>query len=532
MARNWKKDRAQERIQGWLDQVQTVEIKDYVRESNLENLGNGEAYRVDGVHLYVDILNLDEMLEVEKKETDTVHSRTLQFLDLHYRAVRAILKEVDAIQVDFHNQRLHAVVAKPYGDEMGRIYKAIATAKLIAEVLARAGEHGLLNLPAARVRTGIDSGKALAVYNGRRGNREPLFLGEPANLAAKRSGGGTETGIYMTNTARKTVGWSAVTDVDATALTDKQVTQAQDAAKLTATSDEIVKAWKKHLEEHPLEHIAFTRHTPPFADLDLEVLTPGNSRRQESASIYADIDGFTAYVSERIGTNSSAKDVVRALHVLRAEMDAVLHTDFAGRKIRFIGDCVHGVMVEGTASTTDEEETAKNALLCAAAMRSSFEEAIEILENDGVDVGDLGIQIGVEYGPTAITRLGVHGERVRCCISRGVLQSEEEQCRCKGNETAIGPVIYAKAPKALRTLFDDNRIRADFDYDEAMDALNGKSSGQKSAAAPAPAPAAKLPSAQPGSLGRPATAAAAAAFSLPGQAAGPTNPNKSPAGFA
>ena len=530
MARSWKEDRAVERIRGWLDQVQDVEIKDYVRETNLENLGNGEAYRVDGVHLYVDILNLDEMLGVDKEESEIAHSRTLQFLDLHYRAVRAILKEVDAIQVDFHNQRLHAVVAKPYGDENGRIVKAIATAKLIADVLARAGEHGALNLPAARVRTGIDSGKALAVYNGRRGNREPLFLGEPANLAAKRAGGGDAIGIFMTNTARKAMGWSTVTDVDATELTAKQVTEAEDAAKLTATPDAIVKAWKKHLEEHPLEHIAFTRHTPPFADLDLEVLTPGNSRRQESASIYADIDGFTAYVSERIGKNSSAKDVVRALHVLRAEMDAVLHTDFAGRKVRFIGDCVHGVMVEGTAQTTDEEETAKNALLCAAAMRSSFEEAIKILEDDGVDVGDLGIQIGVEYGPTAITRLGVHGERVRCCISRGVLQSEAEQCRCMGNETAIGPVIYTKAPEALRALFDDNRIRADFDYREAMEALDGKGTPQKSTATPAPASAAKLPSSQPGSLGR--AASVAAVFSLPSQAAGPTNPNKLPAGFA
>jgi len=530
-SRNWKKDRAQERIRGWLAQVKTVEIKEYVRETDLESIGNGVAYRVDGVHLYVDILNLDEMLNVQATETETVHSRTMQFLDLHYRAVRKILKEVDAIQVDFHNQRLHAVVTKPYGDEKARIHKAVTTAKLITDVLARAGEHGALSLPAAKVRAGIDSGKALAVYNGRRGNREPLFLGEPANLAAKRSGGGTETGIYMTNTARTVVGWSKVTDEDATALSGKQVTESQGVAKLTATPDEIVKAWKKHLEDHPLENIYFTRHTPPFADLDLELLTPGNSRRQESTSIYADIDGFTAYVSERIDDDSSAKDVVRALHVLRAEMDAVLHSDFAGRKIRFIGDCVHGVLVEGTAQTTDEEETAKNALLCAAAMRSSFEEAIDILEDDGIDVSELGIQIGVEYGPTAITRLGVHGERVRCCISRGVLRSEREQCRCKGNETAIGPVVYDKAPKALRALFEDDRIRADFDYDEAIDALDGKNSSQKSASATSASPAASLPSAQPDRLGRAATSAAAA-FALPNQAAGPTNPNKKPAGFA
>lgn len=96
---------------------------------------------------------------------------------------------MDAIEVDFHNQRLHAVFAKPYGYEKGRIFKAVATAQLIRDVLAKTGEDGDDPLPAAKTRIGIDSGKALAVNNGRRSSREPLFLGNPANQAAKRAGG-------------------------------------------------------------------------------------------------------------------------------------------------------------------------------------------------------------------------------------------------------------------------------------------------------------------------------------------------------
>ncbi|HEF5784381.1 hypothetical protein WK80_01360 [Burkholderia multivorans] len=138
----------------------------------------------------------------------------------------------------------------------------------------------------------------------------------------------------------------------------------------------MVDDWEEGLADQPLGSFEFARHTPPFADLDLETLTPGNSRRQESTSIYVDIDGFTAFVSDRIDDDDSAKDVVRALHVLRAELDAVLHSDFAGRKIRFIGDCVHGVLIEGTPQITDDTETSKNAMLCATAMRGSFEEAI------------------------------------------------------------------------------------------------------------------------------------------------------------
>lgn len=527
-SKNWKKDRAQERIRGWVNQVSKVEIKEYQRDTNLTGLGNGVAYRIDGVHLYVDILNIDEMLGVTDFEGVKAHSRTLRFLDRHYRAVRDILKDVDAIQVDFHNQRLHAVFAKPYGSEAGRIHKAVATAQLVIDVLARTGENGDEPLPAAKVRAGIDSGKALAVNNGRRGNREPLFLGEPANLAAKRSGGGTETGIYMTNTARAVVGWSAVKDEDKSRLTNTQVEESEDDANLEVTADEVVKDWEEGLANQPLGSFEFTRHTPPFADLDLETLTPGNSRRQESTSIYADIDGFTAYVSDRIDEDASAKAVVRALHVLRAELDAVLHSDFGGRKIRFIGDCVHGVLIEGTSQVTDDTETAKNGMLCAAAMRSSFEEAIKILEEEGIDTGDLGIQIGLEHGPTAITRLGYKGERIRCCVSRAVLRSEAEQRLCKGNETAIGPTTYKYAPEAFRTLFGDSRIRADFDYDEANNALAGRTAEKTSSAS---AHSATLPSNQPSRLGR-VPVSAAAAFTLPAQAAGPTNPNKTPAGFA
>jgi class 3 adenylate cyclase len=515
--RTWDKGRAASRIASRLAEVETVDIKDYVRDTNLIGLRNGLAYRVNGVHLYIDILNVDEMLNVTEIEGVIAHRRTLRFLNLHYRAVRNILLDVDAIQVDFHNQRLHAVFAKPYGDEAARIHRAIATAQLIIDVLAQTGEDGEDLLPAAKVRAGIDSGEALAVNNGRRGNRESLFLGEPANLAAKRAGGGQATGIYLTNNARSVVGWIEVADVDATALNISQVRAAQDKAKLSFTVEDVLGDWERDLAKNPIGAIEFYRHTPPFQDLDLEVLTPKNARRQESTSIYADIDGFTSYVSARINDDESAKDVVKVLHVLRAELDAVLHSDFAGRKIRFIGDCVHGMLVEGTAQTTDDGETAKNALLCAAALRSSFELALDILGEEAIDVEGLGIQIGLEHGPTAITRLGVKGEMIRCCISRAVLRSEDEQLRCRGDETAIGPVIYDHAPLAFKELFGSFRRRASFDYEVATQAL-WKDEKARKAAAPAP-----------DVLLRQATTAGAAGFTFPSKAAGPS---KTPAGFA
>ncbi len=493
---SWNESTAKSRIATRLKEVNNVVIKDYVRDTDLTGIGTGVAYRVNGVHLYIDIINIKELLETTASDGERAHKRALRFLNNHYRAVRNILQSVDAIQVDFHNQRLHAVFAKPYDDEAARIHKAVATAQLVRNVLAKIGENEDDPLPVAKTRVGIDTGKALAVNNGRRRSREPLFLGNPANQAAKLAGYDTEVeGIFITNTARGVVGWDKVLNDSTTALTNIQISTSQEKAALGLTVDRVVKDWEADLKNNPIGKFDFSRHTPPYRDLDLEELTPRNSRRQEATSIYADIDNFTRYVADRIDDDKDAIDVVKTLHVLRSELDAVLYEDFAGKKVRFIGDCIHGILVEGTAATTDDAETAKNAMLCAAAMRSSFSVALKELKFDDIDVGDLGLAIGLEHGFVAVTRLGVKSEMIRCCISRSVLASEAEQQRCNGQQTSIGPMLDQHAPQQFRDLFGGSRRRSNFDYAAAEQALNPKNESNKASSS--------------GSLLKPATAAAA-----------------------
>jgi class 3 adenylate cyclase len=515
--RTWKKERASERIDTWLKNMplKDIEIKQFVRETDLTNLPGNVAYRLDGAHLYADILNLSDMLHVTDIEGETCHRRTLRFLNLHYRAVYRILQRAEAIFVDFHNQRLHSVVAKPYDSEVKRVQRAVAIGQLIIDVLAQTGEDA--DHPAAKVRVGIDTGAALAVNNGRRGHREPLFLGQPANHAAKRAGGGGSEGIFLTNTARTALGIVSVPNEDASPLSAQEIKTCQDKAELGVTTDEIVKEWKEDLQKNPIGSFDFKAHTPPFSTLDIEELSPKNSRRQDAATLYADLDGFTAYVGKNIVKDATAKHVVRTLHVLRSELDAVLHADFAGRKVRFIGDCVHGLAVEGTAQTTDDKETISNLTLCAGGMRSSFDLAVKKLAQDGTDASGLGLQIGFEYGPMNVTRLGMKGELVRCSVSRGVLAAEKEQGRCRGNETAIGVIAYGKASDAVCRLFGDTRKRAGLDYDTALEELSAKNDS-----------AAKAAKAM-GAAGflKPATAPASP-YSFPNRPTGPSKPD----GFA
>jgi class 3 adenylate cyclase len=518
-ARSWNEDRAKKRIDAKIDALplKDIEIKDYVRDTDLANLPGHVAYRVNGAQLYADILNLNDMLHVTAIEGETCHRRTLRFLNLHYRAVTRILQRVDALFVDFHNQRLHSVVTKPYDTEAERVHKAVAIGKLITDVLAQTGEGA--DHPPAKVRIGIDTGEALAVNNGRRGHREPLFLGTPANHAAKRASGGKATGIYVTNVARKAIGLSTVSNEDVTPLTDAEIKTSEDKAKLGVTASEIVKEWKDDLDSNPIGVFGFSGHTPPFNTLDIEELSVKNSRRQDAANTYADIDGFTAYVGKNITTDSGAKHVVRALHVLRSELDAVLASDFAGCKVRFIGDCIHGLTVEGTAQTTDTEETISNMTLCAGAMRSSFNLALKRLKENGTDASSLGLAIGFDYGPMTVTRLGIKGGLVRCSVSRGVVAAENEQKGCLGTETAIGSSAYDAANDAVRGIFGSKRKRANLNYDVAVQELSAKNDKAAKASKAAAVPAA--------SLLKPATAAAAP-IAFPNRPAGPAKPD----GFA
>jgi class 3 adenylate cyclase len=501
MAKHWNRDRAAEQIEKRLDEVEAVTVVDFKRDMSLENIPTNKAYRMDAAHLYADILNLADILCVTEEEGVTCHRRTLRFLNLHYRAVNRILSECDARRVDFHNQRLHAVVSKPYDTEDGaertRLERAVAIGQMIIDVLKQTRDDDD-QIPNAKMRIGIDTGLALAVNNGRRGGREPLFLGEPANRAAKLSAAGPKQGIYLTNKARKTVGLEEVDQPAAVALTDDEIAKCKSAAALPVTVDEIVRGWRCDLIANPISAFEFSRHTPPLRTLDIAALTPGNSRRQEAVSLYADIDNFTDYVAAYVDHNP--EDVVRVFHVLRSEMDRVLTVEFDGRRVRFIGDCIHGLVCEGTSSKTDEEASVSLATLCSGALRSSFRLALDKLKDRGIDIADLALAIGFELGPMTVTRLGLKGDRVRCSVSRGVLASEVEQQRCDGTETAIGILAYAAGTGGVKNLFGKTRKASDLDYNEVVEALSedgdatakGAQEAAYLAAAPAIVEAARL----------------------------------------
>lgn len=204
----------------------------------------------------------------------------------------------------------------------------------------------------------------------------------------------------------------------------------------------------------------FHRHEPPLATIDYAKLSPSWTIHMSMTSIFADIDGFTKYVQRCIDENR-VREMVANLYVIRMELDAVLRQDFGGRKVRFIGDCIHGILAEGTRYETDELKTVVTSVMCAGALRSSFELCQSILPG----IGELGLAIGVELGNTPVTRLGIRGDlSVRCATSRAVSESEALQSECGGRETALGERALRAAPQSVRRSFAGGGKMPRLDY--------------------------------------------------------------------
>lgn len=449
-------------------------------------VGRNRAVVTHGVHIYANLVGFNDKLMDAGRETEASHERAMQFLHLHYCACDALIAAFDIQRVDFHGGRLHAVVLSPAGSagESARIAKALAFAGALIQMVDRASDRYGSEFRTG-VRIGLDSGPAVAINSGSRGEPDPLFIGSPANHAAHLAVG-DQPGVFVSARVER-----------ARILGDLQPGQGpirirdEIIARSLESSVEIRGAYlggRNRLDE------AFSRFTadrdalkeasggirpasfvfhyrpPPLRTLDFTDHPPSRAVRMPVASVFADIAGFTAYVDRSIQAGRVA-EAVSNLYIIRAELTDVLQQDFAGRKVRYIGDCLHGLIAEGDTRYTDERRTVRSAILAAGAIRSSFNLCQAVLP--GLEVLE-GIAVGVELGWTPICRIGLSGDAsVRCSSSKATCVSESVQSDCSGRQTAIGDRAYSEADARVRYLFGAAHRVDNLDYPTALAQLDG-----------------------------------------------------------
>lgn len=474
---SWNEARSRKRIQEHLKTVpqfdDNVTLAKHVRDMAedrglMSRLPTTRAFVVEGAHLYGQLLDFDRLVaDQNNEETEDSHRNVLRFLDMHYRLWDSIVDNDDADRIDYHGARLHAIVTSPEGDPRGQTERAVALAAKLNEATKRiAAAYGF----PARIRFGIDQGKCVAMTTGRAHEKDTLFFGAPANHAAKLAAARDEEGIYVAPGAQTVVGSSASrkTHTGDMAFDERFIAQASQRHRFERLDEAVGRLTAEARQERLF---IFHRATPPLSAVKFSQLSPAYSLRMGMASLFADIDGFTAFVDTAIRTGSNGiKHAASAIHVIREELNDVLTQDSEGKRVRFIGDCIHGVLAAGRLKD-DPPVAIDETIMCASGMKDSFLLCQEIV--GGID--SLGLAIGIEYGPVPLTRIGLRGEdSVRCAAGRAVVVSERIQQSLDGGGRKLGPVAQRLASPAARRHFASTSTL--LGYDATADLLGSMSS--------------------------------------------------------
>lgn len=470
-----------------------------ISQKPLFGLTGKNPVMVETIQIYVNITNYDEYRLQDGAENEVTHQRALQFLHLHYSACDRIVENTNAQRIDFHSARMHAVIleSQETGISRSSLIEALELANQLRMLSNLANQELANNQLGAHFRIGIDAGPCVAINSGNGKDKEPLFLGSAANHAAKLAEGDVP-GIFLSDRVRTVLGLSAVGSLDLERLTVLEENYYRDNLRpgsFTDTAGQIKTAeertqsllaeWKGDIlakKVVPISNPSFTFHRmePPLSKIEYSKLSPSNSIRMDMASLFADLDGYTAYIDEAM-RKGDVSEAVRAIFVIRGELQTVLERDFGGRKVRFIGDCIHGVIAEGTSESVDLEKTVRSTAECAGALRSSFDICKKELRN----IDNLGLAIGAELGETPITRIGIRGERgVRIASSLATTGSENLQGSCNGSQTRFGAKALRNLPFGLHDQFDDSGFSNDMQYDDVAATIVGQSSTTKTSTTP------------------------------------------------
>lgn len=434
--------------------INNINIIDYSKKKDIENIKLNEAYKIEGVHLYLQITNIEEILNITKLEGEMAHKRTLKILDFFYKIGTIVIKEYEAILVDFHNQRLHAVFVKPYekSNEKARILEAIKCSNTIISLIKKHKKEDEI-----KIKVGIDSGISIAVNNGSK--KHPLFLGNPANRAAKMlQVNNDKEGLFLHE--------SIIEKMD---LKEGEYHNKKNSIVLSNNYLKNIKIEEKIKEiENKIKYyyninnndINFSKINYPIKDLKFNNednrLTPSNSKRQEMVSFFADISGFTKYIEKNIDYN--LKNLIIIFHVIKSEFEKVVSENDA-KRVRFIGDCIHGLYFSKEDNRKISSSSIENVVNIACELRSSFELIKKISNNFyGINIDEMGLKIGLDCGEITISELGLNGEERRICVfGKAIESSEKEQNDCDYNETKIGKNAYTIANEFIKTIFNNKQ---------------------------------------------------------------------------
>jgi class 3 adenylate cyclase len=448
---SWNYDTSLERVQKHIESIGEIEIEDLVREADLHSLLSETCCRtIFGAHVYVVVPNFSSLAtDIDGEE----YRRVVQAVHLYQREVSRIVEHsdlFDSVRVHFQGPKLHALIYRPVQDEEEIASRAILLQAVTRDFVRRVFNPAYPSLSNIAVSGGADIGNAIGTQDGMRGDRELLFLGAPANYAAKIIGSAGE----MRLTAR-VHGYlpKSLQEVCEKLEDGTYVLSALNSEDLEALADEFGIHWRA---EDSAERIQEDKRTFPLKDIDygdaetlidLDALGIKNNKKVLAASVFADVDRFTAYIDEA-KTVRDKKDALRLLHVIRKEMATVVKHDFAAVRVQYQGDRVQGLI---HLPKRKGEKIAEKAFEIACALQSSLEITVkECLPQ----ASSLGLAVGIGLGETLVSKLGIRGDRDRICIGVPVQNAAAVQEACHALEIGVSSKVLALLKPEHSKLFE------------------------------------------------------------------------------
>jgi class 3 adenylate cyclase len=449
----WSYDRSLKRIGAHLEGMGQISVEKLKRAADLWSLlSETNCREIFGAHAYVDVSNFPSLASAGSATNDDL-KRLVQSVHLYQREVARIVERedmFDGLRVHFQGARLHALFYRPIDNKT-----ELATRALLLQLVLRDFVNNVFNpafpkLGNFRTAAGVDVGDTVATQNGVEGDRELLFLGGPANKAAKILGDPGSN--RLTNRVFDALPEDLQTLCLGTDDTDVYAVGDIEQSTLDALCAKYDIAWNREdsrerldddRKQFPLSEIAIETAE---ALIDLDLLSIRRNKRVLATSLFADLTGFTAYI-ERAEDADKQKEALRVLHAVRKEFTRVLTDDFDCVRIQYQGDRVQAI---GHLPTNDAAAIARWMLHAAAGVQSSMEATLKSLLPEA---SGLTVAIGVDSGLALVSRLGTRGARDPICLGTAVEKAARIEEAVDGREIGVSSNVHALLPEQYQELF-------------------------------------------------------------------------------
>ncbi|HKF38575.1 MAG TPA: adenylate/guanylate cyclase domain-containing protein [Ktedonobacteraceae bacterium] len=418
--------------------------------------------RIYGAHVYASLPAFAQLVsQMDGTAGSNDMQQLIQAIHLSQSEIFRIVEQVfQACQVHFQGPKLHAVVYQPFGRQADIAARAVLLELVLGEFVQRVFHEVFPGYRSITLASGTDLGKTIATRNGRKRNRELLFLGSAANYAAKI----VDTHDPFPRLAQELY---QVLPKPLQALCEPVKTKASlriqvyhlfppNRRALQDLLDRYEIPWKP---EESRAILARAKRDCPLAGIqyglarrriDVPNLSISNNRRVLAASLFADLSGYTHFIEDAEQTHIQ-ETALRLLHVIRREMSNVVQEDHAGLHIQFQGDRIQGLF---HLPRNDERAIARGAVSAAIGLQSSMERTLKACLPEAKP---LHLAIGVAIGETLVSRLGVRRHRDAICLGQAVECAAELEEACSAGQIGIARRVYEALPAEMRRCFRAQR---------------------------------------------------------------------------